>query len=98
MSMKIGTRLDAQALVESSPGDIAINRRNESELLNFKALKVLIGLSRTTIWRLEARGEFPARVKAGGRCVAWRRHDVYQWIYARPAASSFVKKTGASRA
>jgi prophage regulatory protein len=96
--MKIDTCHDAQALVESSLGDIAISRPIEPELLNFKALKVLIGLSRTTIWRLEARGEFPARVQAGGRCVAWRRHDVYQWIYARPAASSFVKKTGARRA
>lgn len=56
------------------------------QLLNFKELKALIGLSRTTIWRLEKRGEFPAHVKLGARRIAWHRPAVYRWIDLRLAS------------
>lgn len=97
MNMGIGTYIDAQAQVGSNPGDTAIDRRDELELLNFKALKALIGLSRTTVWRLEKRGEFPARVMVGRR-VAWRRTEVYRWIYARPTFRGLETETDACRA
>ena len=45
------------------------------------------GLSKATIYRLLARGEFPARVKLSPRCVGWRVAEVDAWLAAREAAS-----------
>lgn len=59
------------------------NDENELILLTFKQLRALLGLSRTFIWRLQRRGEFPAHVKVGRRRIAWRRADVEQWIASR---------------
>ncbi|MDE0351216.1 MAG: AlpA family phage regulatory protein [bacterium] len=41
------------------------------------------GLSRTTIWRREREGSFPAPFRLGGegaRAVGWREQDIYDWI------------------
>jgi prophage regulatory protein len=44
------------------------------------------GLSRSAIYRLEARGEFPARVRVSTRATAWRSDAVIAWIDSRPRA------------
>ena len=41
------------------------------------------GLSKATIYRLLARGEFPARVKLSPRCVGWRVAEIDAWLEAR---------------
>ena len=43
----------------------------------------LTGLSNTTIWRMEARGDFPKRVKLGVRAVGWRVSDFEDWEKSR---------------
>ena len=43
----------------------------------------ITGLSRTTIWRREREGSFPAPFRLGGegtRAVGWREQDIYDWI------------------
>ena len=42
------------------------------------------GLSRTTLWRLERRGEFPKRIRLGANSVGWRETEVDEWIDHRP--------------
>jgi len=42
------------------------------------------GLSRTTLWRLERQGEFPARIRLGPNSIGWRAEDIARWIDARP--------------
>jgi predicted DNA-binding transcriptional regulator AlpA len=42
------------------------------------------GLSRTTLWRLERQGEFPARVRLGANSVGWREEEIARWIDTRP--------------
>ena len=42
------------------------------------------GLSRTTIWRLEQRGEFPARRQITPQRVAWVADEVREWVRTRP--------------
>lgn len=39
-----------------------------------------VGLSSTTIWRLEKSGKFPRRVKLGGAAVGWLESEIDQWI------------------
>lgn len=44
----------------------------------------LTGLSRTTLWRLERLGKFPARVRLGVNSVGWRSDEIESWIDHRP--------------
>ena len=43
----------------------------------------LVGLSRTTLWRMVGRQEFPRPVKIGQRAIGWRTVDVAAWISSR---------------
>lgn len=45
----------------------------------------LVGLSRGSVYRLEAEGQFPRRLKLGGHAVAWRLSEVRQWMVDRTA-------------
>jgi prophage regulatory protein len=38
------------------------------------------GLSRSTIWRLERKGEFPSRVKLSAKAMGWVDDDIDRWI------------------
>jgi prophage regulatory protein len=49
------------------------------------------GLSPTTIWRQERRGEFPKRVQLSPNAVGWREADIAQWLADR------ARGIGASR-
>jgi prophage regulatory protein len=53
-------------------------------LLRLKAVIELTGLCRSNVYRLEAEGTFPARVRLSERASAWRREEVVAWIEARP--------------
>lgn len=37
------------------------------------------GLSRSTIYLLMKKGDFPAQIKLGGKSVAWLEDDIRQW-------------------
>lgn len=43
-----------------------------------------VGLSRTTIWRREREGTFPARRRLGANSVAYIEAEVDKWIENRP--------------
>jgi prophage regulatory protein len=36
--------------------------------------------SRSYVWRLEARGEFPKRVKIGAGRIAWVEKEIRAWV------------------
>jgi len=40
----------------------------------------MTGLSRTTLWRMENKNEFPRRVSLGGNTVGWKLREVQDWI------------------
>ncbi len=46
------------------------------------------GLSRTTLWRLERKGEFPTRRQIGANSVGWIEAEVDRWIESRPPAQT----------
>jgi prophage regulatory protein len=52
------------------------------------------GLSRSLIYQLIARGEFPRPVRVGARLSTWIADEVDEWVAGRIAAS----RGGASRA
>ncbi len=53
------------------------------KLLRFPVVRERTGLSRSTIWRLERRGEFPKHHRIAPNVVAWVEEDVSAWIQLR---------------
>lgn len=53
------------------------------KLLRFPAVRERIALSRSTIWRLERRGEFPRHRRISANAVAWVDEEVMEWIRSR---------------
>ena len=53
-------------------------------ILRFSAVSHKTGLSRTTIWRRERSGDFPPRIRLGGRSVGWLDSEVEAWLESRP--------------
>lgn len=49
-------------------------------LLRFPEVKRRTGLSRSTIWRLERRGEFPRHCRISSGAVAWLESEVSEWM------------------
>lgn len=45
------------------------------------------GLSRTTRWRLERRGEFPKRRKLSENAVGWLESEILAWVQAKAQAA-----------
>jgi prophage regulatory protein len=63
-----------------------VPRRMETpELRILRAPEVLkrVGLSRSTVWRLERKNQFPQRVRLTDRVVGWIEADVDRWIEQR---------------
>ncbi|MEY8239097.1 MAG: AlpA family phage regulatory protein [Cycloclasticus sp.] len=52
-------------------------------LIDCKDVSLTIGLSRSSIWRLEKAGKFPKRITLSNRCVRWSKQEVDQWVDAR---------------
>lgn len=56
------------------------------KILRPKDIQKIIGLSRTTIWRLEQRGLFPLRRQLGARIVGWLEGEISAWLESLPTA------------
>lgn len=53
-------------------------------LMRISDIKKATGMSSASIYRLIAQKKFPAQIELGARMVAWRRHEVQEWIDSRP--------------
>jgi predicted DNA-binding transcriptional regulator AlpA len=54
------------------------------KILKVKEVALLTGLSRTTLWRLEQRGEFPKKIVLTLRRRGWLESEMLNWISSRP--------------
>ena len=55
-----------------------------NSLLRLPDVQKLTGLSRSSVYRLEAIGDFPKRVHLSERATAWRENELLDWIESRP--------------
>ena len=55
--------------------------------LTMKEVCALTGYSRTHIYRLEAAGDFPRRVKLGPNSIRFYSLEIEAWMLARPRAA-----------
>jgi prophage regulatory protein len=53
--------------------------------LRFQAVRDRTGLSRSTIWRLERRGEFPLHRRISANAVGWLETEVVDWMLTKTA-------------
>lgn len=52
-------------------------------LLRLSTVLALTALSKTTVYALLARREFPQPIRRGNRCTRWRSADVTAWLQAQ---------------
>ncbi|MDX8377497.1 MAG: AlpA family phage regulatory protein [Mariprofundales bacterium] len=52
-------------------------------ILRVKEVMKLVGLGRTTIWRLEKKGAFPKRVKLSPNTIGWYSNEIKYWLETR---------------
>lgn len=57
--------------------------RLDDRFLPWKTVKDVTGLSRTTAWRLQKRGEFPLPVSISPGRVGWRESEIAAWSASR---------------
>ncbi len=59
------------------------NQSQPKRAIRETEVRVKIGLSHTTIWRLVREDKFPKPFRIGKRAVAWNEADVDAWLNAR---------------
>ena len=64
-------------------------------LIRKPELLLMIGLSDSSIWRMEKAGKFPGRIQLGGNSVAWFESEILDWLKDKAAAR--LDSTEASR-
>ena len=52
-----------------------------------KMVYAMVGMSRSTIWRMERQGLFPGRVSLGARCVGYIASEISEWVATRARVS-----------
>lgn len=57
-----------------------------SQILRRKDVEAMIGLSRSTIYKLISQDMFPKPVQLGPRAVGWRLSDIEDWLHTRTSA------------
>lgn len=58
----------------------------EARILRLNDVRKLIGLHKSTIYRLIERKEFPAPIQLGPNSVGWLREEIEEWIATRKRA------------
>ena len=56
------------------------NNDAQDRIVRTQEVQQLIGLSRSTIWRLERKGDFPARLPLGTGSIGWLKSDIDAWM------------------
>ncbi len=64
----------------------------EDRLFGWRRVKDMTGLSRSTAWRLQQLGKFPAPVRISTKRVAWRESDLLAWKAAKLDDKTTVPK------
>ncbi len=61
-----------------------MNPDDDDKLIRLPEVLALVGLSRSTVLKLEAEGLSPQRRQIGPRAVGWLKREVLEWIERRP--------------
>jgi prophage regulatory protein len=70
------TRQDSPTIIGSRPP-------RPMRVLRLGQVLDMTGLSKTTIYKLQAEGGFPLRMKITTHCVGWIENEVQSWVETR---------------
>lgn len=56
-------------------------------IIKLSELKDIVGLGRSTIYRMSSEGKFPKPIKLSERSSGWLQSEVEQWIVERTSIS-----------
>lgn len=62
-----------------------------SRMLNIDEVQELLGISKPTIWRWVAEGNFPAPKALSPQTRRWWSEDVHAWIASKPVVSEALE-------
>lgn len=51
--------------------------------MRFPEVRARVGLSRTSIWRMERAGVFPKRRRLSSNAVCWVESEIEEWLRSR---------------
>ena len=60
---------------------------DKNRLLRIKEVLEITGLSKSILYELKKRGEFPSPLRIGRRAVGWREEDIDNWLDSLPPAT-----------
>ena len=68
-----------------NPPKVPAKQSNDTQdrILRAHEVQQIVGISRSTIWRLERKGQFPARLPLGTGSVGWLKSDIESWVNSR---------------
>ncbi len=75
-----GHQLVEYLLSQTTSNIVTANTDKADRIIRIKKLIDMVGLSRTTIWRMENYGSFPKRVSLGANSVGWKLSEINQWL------------------
>lgn len=56
------------------------------KILRPRAVCDRLSISRTTLWRKQKDGKFPAPIRLGSNSIGWRESQIEAWLDSREAA------------
>ena len=56
---------------------------DSDRLLRKPEVLAVIGVSETTLWRMQHRGKFPHLIQISRNTRGWLKITVYEWLYSR---------------
>lgn len=69
-----------------------------TKFLRLKTVQDWTGLSRSTIYAMQANGSFPASISIGLRAIAWASSDIEAWIESRISESKILEQSSIKEA
>ena len=67
-------------------------------ILRPKELAEALDISRSTLYRMEKRGELPKRRKISENTRGWPRSEIIEWLENRPVANPSMEQAGEEEA
>lgn len=56
---------------------------SNEQIVRPRNLPAIVGLSRTSIWRLERSNDFPKRIRLSAGAVGYRTDEILEWLNSR---------------
>ena len=60
--------------------------KEKDSLVRWRQVHQIVGISRTSVWRLEREGQFPKRRHISKRAVGWSEKEIQKRLKERPQA------------